>query len=165
MAFAVSCTDSGSNDPTGDDTMGDTQHAVCGDAMCEATEVGFCAADCGTGGNSNAVCGNAMCETSKGENQSTCFSDCGTGSGSGSGSGSSTSCPTDQTFLILCALCSADASLCMAPADAATCAACGGGGLGSGGGLGDIGCEGMVADGTCNAAAGEDATTCPSDCP
>jgi hypothetical protein len=73
LAFAVSCAESGTEDDEMEETQGGN---VCGDAMCAASEVGFCAADCGTGGNNaNAVCGNAMCETTLGENASTCFSD------------------------------------------------------------------------------------------
>ncbi len=156
MAFAFSCADSGTGDEG--DEMEETTGNVCGDATCAASEVGFCTADCGAGGNNaNAICGNAMCETSLGENASTCFSDCGAGSGSGSGSGSSTACPSN---LLECAPCLIDASLCVAPLTAATCQACLGGGGGSG--FGDIGCDGGAPDGTCSA--NEDAMLCPSDC-
>mgnify|MGYP006147401491 CR=1 FL=1 len=45
-------------------------------AVCAASEVGYCAADCGSGGNmQSAVCGNGMCETTKGENGTGSVSD------------------------------------------------------------------------------------------
>jgi hypothetical protein len=163
LAFAVSCADS--TTPTGDDDdMGSdmTSQNVCGDAVCAAAEVGYCMADCGGGGNNNAAtCGNGMCETTKGESATSCAVDCGgqgSGSDSGSGSGSSTSCPADPTECLLCAL--IDPSLCPAGMDPNSCIAC----IGGGGG-GDIGCDGGAPDGVCDAAAGEDNTFCPTDCP
>lgn len=165
LAFAVSCADSEGDDGMGDDD-GQSQN-VCGDGVCAAAEVGLCTNDCGNGGNNNggAVCGNGMCETTLGENGGTCLMDCNSGPGSGGGSGGgggSTTCPTDP---IECLFCTFDPSLCMGGLTQATCQACIGGGGGGGGGFGDAFCEGMAADGTCNAGAGEDATTCPSDCP
>lgn len=167
LSFAVSCADSGTGD---DDQMGDDQQHVCGDGVCAAAEVGTCTNDCGNGGNNNngAVCGNGMCETTLGENGATCLQDCGnmgTGSGSGSGSGNgSTTCPADPTECLFCLI---DASLCMNGLTATTCQACVGGlgGGGGGSGFGDLLCEGGAPDGTCNANAGEDNMTCPSDCP
>jgi hypothetical protein len=167
-AFAFSCADSGT---TGDDQGGDdtnTTENVCGDGTCATAEIGYCPTDCGEGGgnNNNATCGNGQCETTKGETASSCFSDCGgsgSGSGSGSGNGSTLDC-NDQNVLFGCFGCLLDPSACTPPLDATACQAClGGGGLGSGGG--DLLCEGGAPDGNCNAAAGEDATTCPSDCP
>jgi hypothetical protein len=145
----------------------DVSMNVCGDAVCAAAEVGYCMADCGNGGNNNAAtCGNGMCETTKGESATSCAVDCGgagSGAGSGSGSGSSTACPSDPTECFLCLI---DTSLCLPPLDQNTCTSClGAGGGGGGGGFGDIGCDGGAPDGTCDAAAGEDNTVCPTDCP
>lgn len=136
LAFVLGCADSGTGDDgAGDDQMGDQNQNVCGDGTCAASEVGFCAMDCGNGGNGNgsggAVCGNTQCETTKGESVSTCPSDCNTpGNGSGSNNGS-TNCPSDQTVCFLCLL---DATFCMG-VDQQTCQSCLGGGLGSGSGF------------------------------
>jgi hypothetical protein len=168
LAFAVACAESPG---TGDDDMGDdgnTSGNVCGDGTCATAEIGYCPTDCGEGGNNNnnAVCGNGQCETTKGESASSCFSDCG-GSGSGSGSGNTSgTCPADPNACFGCIL---DPSQCPSGLDANTCLTCilnGGGGSGSGfPGGGDLLCEGGAPNGTCNAAAGEDSSTCPSDCP
>ncbi len=168
LAFAFSCADSSA--PTGDDDMNDDDDMqsqnVCGDGLCAAAEVGYCMEDCGTGGNNNAAtCGDGLCESTKGESATSCASDCGgtgSGSGSGSGSGTSTTCPSDPTECFLCML---DPSLCLGGLDQNTCLSCLGLGSGGGGGFGDLGCENGAPDGTCNAAAGEDNTLCPSDCP
>jgi hypothetical protein len=166
LAFAFSCADSTSPEPTGEEEEEEVSQNVCGDGLCAAAEVGYCMMDCGTGGNNNAAtCGDGLCETTKGETATSCASDCGgTGSGTGSGSGSSTACPSDPTECFLCML---DPSLCLGGLDQNACLTClglGGGG-GGGGGFGDLLCEGGAADGNCNAAAGEDNSTCPSDCP
>ena len=158
LSLAVACSwgGSGSNTPQPDAS---TSHAVCGDGTCAASEVNNCPADCGQGsnqGSNQAVCGNGSCETTKGETAQSCPSDCNQGSGSGSGS-SALNC-SDPNTTISCLLCT-QAMLCTPPYDAISCAACGGGGFG------DLLCENMAADGVCNAGAGEDHTTCPSDCP
>lgn len=165
LAFAVACANSADPGDGDDDngSGGSQQQTQCGDGTCDSSEVGSCTSDCGTGtggnnGNNNTpVCGNGTCET--GESSSSCFSDCGTGSGSGSGSGSSTSCPSDPTACVLCIF---DPASCPSGLDQNACTNCI---ISGGGGFGDILCEGGAADGTCNAAAGEDATTCASDCP
>ncbi len=127
--------------------------AVCGDAVCAASEVGTCTQDCGSGGGSGSgsgtgtvVCGNNVCDT--GETNSSCPNDC-----TGGGGGSSGSCPTDP---LDCFGCLIDANLCPAGLDEAACTACiGGGGLPGGT------CNN---DGVCDA--GENAATCPIDnCP
>jgi hypothetical protein len=130
LAFVFACATTG-DDGTGDDQGGSdmTSNNVCGDGTCAATEVGFCTQDCGMGGNNNngsgsatgAVCGNGQCETTKGENATNCFSDCG-GQGSGSGSGStSTTCPTDPS---VCFASIFDATACTGGLDQTTCATC-----------------------------------------
>lgn len=170
LAFAVACANS-AGPPGGDDdgSGGSQQQASCGDGTCDASEVTSCSADCGSGGNNNnnnAVCGNGQCETTKGESISNCISDCG-GQGSGSGSGSGSGNPStldcsDFATLFACFACVSDPTACVPPFDAASCQACvGGGGLPGG----DLLCEGGAPDGVCNAAAMEDNTTCPSDCP
>jgi len=145
--------------PPGDDEPGSQE--VCGDDICAATEVGVCTADCGSnpnnpgsgsGSNPTVSCGNFTCEANLGETTSTCPADCG----SGSGSGSSTLDCNDQNTQIACIACIA--GLGCTGVNATDCQTC----LGGGGGLGS--CEGGMPDGTCNAAAGEDATTCPFDC-
>jgi hypothetical protein len=169
LAFAVACAESPG---TGDDQTGDDTNTgnVCGDGTCATSEVGYCPTDCGDGNNNqnNAVCGNGQCETTKGESASTCFSDCGNGNnGSGSGSGNTSgTCPSDPNACIGCLL---DPSQCPSGLDANSCLQCvlnggglGGSGLPGGSGLGS--CEGGAPDGNCNAAAGEDTTTCPFDC-
>jgi hypothetical protein len=137
LAFVISCAASSTEDE-GDDMMGGGggNDPVCGDGTCASSEVGYCPSDCGSGGGggNNAVCGNGTCETTKGENASSCFSDCGAGngSGSGSGSGSNTMCPSDP---FACFGCMLDPMLCPAGLDQTACQACLGGGLGSGSGL------------------------------
>lgn len=174
FAFVLACADSGTQEP--DDMNDDDQQTqnVCGDGTCAAAEVGYCQADCGAGGNggnNNATCGDGMCETTKGENGASCAVDCGGGGGTGSGGGgggTSTTCPSDPLECFGCLL---DMSLCPAGLDQNTCTTCltgglgGGTGGGTGGGFGDLLCEGGAPDGTCNANAGEDSSTCPSDCP
>lgn len=140
--------------------------AVCGDGTCASSEIGVCSTDCGasTGpkcGNSvcengedvntcavdcPAVCGDSKCEGP--ENASTCPGDCGGNTGG--------MCPADPLECFGCIL---DPSLCPAGLDPTTCQTCisGGGGGVPGGGA-------CTPDGVCDAAAGEDATTCPFDC-
>jgi len=139
-----------------------TSGSICGDGTCSADEVNTCSADCGSG-STNYVCGNGQCETSKGENAVNCAQDCNAGSGSGSGSGSATgNCPSDPSVCLACLL---DATMCPQGLDQSTCTSCvlgGTGGLGSGFGSGS-------GSGTCNfnmvCDTGEDATSCPTDCP
>lgn len=83
-----------------------------------------------------------------GENSTNCPGDCGGSQGG--------NCPADPTECFLCIL---EPTFCPAGLDEATCTACIGGG---GGGFSF--CENMAPDGNCNAAAGEDADTCPEDC-
>jgi hypothetical protein len=109
--------------------------AVCGDAVCAASEVGSCNADCG--GTVGPVCGNNVCETGEttascasdcttagpvcgdgtcdmagGENASNCAGDCGTTSGT---------CPADPNECLLCVL---DPTLCPSGHDETSCTAC-----------------------------------------
>lgn len=172
FAACASSGDGKTMPPAGDD---DPSNSVCGDGTCTADEVGVCADDCGSGGGgggggsnngsgsgSGSSCGNFTCEANLGEDTTTCPADCGTGGGGGGSTG--VDC-TDFAVLLACITCdAADPTSCIGvtPADCDTCL---GGGLGGGGGTGDLLCEGGAADGTCNAAAGEDATTCASDCP
>lgn len=125
--------------------------AVCGDSVCAASEIGFCAPDCGNGGgNTTPTCGNNTCET--GETSTSCPNDCA-GGGSGSGSGSSAACPSDPIECIGCII----GGPCPTGHDATSCQACA---LGGGGGLGN--CTGGMPDGMCDAS--EDPTSCPLDC-
>ncbi len=139
---------------------------VCGDAVCAASEIGVCTADCGTGntevcgngkceGNepttcasdcnaSSAVCGNGQCESS--ESNATCPGDCPTGGGG--------TCPSDPTECFVCIL----TSQCPTGLDPNTCQTC----ILGGGGGGGTGCTGGVPDGVCDA--NENSTTCPFDC-
>jgi hypothetical protein len=157
------------DDPPPDDPPA----AVCGDGTCASTEVGVCTQDCG--GTSNPVCGNGSCEGPT-ETNATCAQDCppsgpvcGDNVCDMAGGENSSNCPgdctgggsidcNDQMVLIACVACLLDPTGCSAlgvtEADCLTCA--GGGGISL--------CEGGAPDGTCNAGAGEDVTTCPDDC-
>lgn len=131
---------------------------VCGDSVCAASEIGVCTQDCGSGGGSGSstvVCGNNVCDA--GETNSSCPNDC-----TGGGSGSNANCPSDPTECLLCAF---EASLCMGGLTQELCTECALGGLGSGGlpGGGLPGGSGCNFDMVCDA--GEDATTCVTDCP
>jgi hypothetical protein len=149
---------SGSSNP-GVDAFGGNA-AVCGDNVCAATEVNNCPQDCGSGGNNNqAVCGNGTCETSKGESATSCPSDCntntGSNGGSNTGSGAALNCQ-DPTTLLACFTCLSGGGC--TGVDMNSCNTClGGSGLGSGTGSGACNFNGM-----CDA--GEDASTCPTDC-
>jgi hypothetical protein len=77
--------------------------AVCGDGVCAATEIGACAADCGS--QPMAVCGNGTCEAT--ESMQTCPGDCSSSAVCGNGT-----CETGETM----ATC---------PGDCATSAMCG----------------------------------------
>lgn len=161
----------GSNDPAPTpDANNNTP--VCGDGTCAAAEVGVCAQDCGSSaaqcGNlqcengesaqscpsdcsgGGPVCGDSQCDMAGGENSTNCPGDCGGTSGG--------QCPADPTECLFCLF---DPSFCPPGLDEATCTECA---LGGGGGGLSL-CEGGAPDGTCNAAAGEDNTTCPQDCP
>lgn len=182
LAFAFACANSAAPGDDDDGTGGSQQEISCGDAVCDASEVGICTADCGSGGSNNnnddAVCGNGTCESTKGETASTCSSDCLTpatcnNNGTCDAGETTANCAADcgstgtldcadPLTLIGCFGCISDPTACVAPFDSASCNACLGGG---GGGFGDLLCEGGAPDGVCNAAAGEDNTTCPSDCP
>ena len=89
VAIIVAC--GGGNGSGG--SGADAAAAVCGDGICEASEVRTCVQDCGSpvgpgsgsgsGSGQQAVCGNGICEP--GETAESCPSDCAQGSGSGSG--------------------------------------------------------------------------------
>jgi hypothetical protein len=81
-----------------------------------------------------------------GENSTNCPGDC---------TGSTLNCQ-DQNVQVACLLCIGFGA-CMPPATEQGCMDCLGGGFSF--------CEGMAPDGVCNPAAGEDAMTCPEDCP
>jgi hypothetical protein len=156
---ACATTDGGGGD---DGTTPPSSTPVCGDAVCAASEIGNCQADCGAGnpteqcnngkceGNepttcpadcaTTAVCGNGQCEST--ESSSTCPGDC-----SGSSGGQ---CPSDPTVCLFCLI---DTSLCTGGLTQATCQTCA---LGGGGG------GGTCPNGVCDA--GETASTCPFDC-
>jgi hypothetical protein len=161
-ALIAACATTGGGGDDGVDPPTDTP--TCGDAVCAASEIGVCAADCGTGGPStpvcgnntcegneptecptdcavNAVCGNNTCEAS--ETNATCPGDCTTGGGG--------NCPADP---IECFPCLLDPLFCPSGHTAATCQACI---LGGGGGLP------MCPNGVCDA--GETNASCPTDCP
>ena len=162
---ACATTDGGGDDGTNPPPPSGSP--VCGDAVCAASEIGTCPADCGTGmteqcGNGKcegnepttcasdcpaqgAVCGNGQCEST--ESMSTCPGDCTTGGGG--------TCPTNQQDCFLCLL---DMSLCPSGLDQNTCTTC----ILGGGGGGGIGCVGGMPNGVCDA--GEDANNCPFDC-
>lgn len=159
---ACATTDGGGGDDGNDPPPSDSP--TCGDAVCAASEIGVCQADCGSGGPSMEVCGNAKCE---GNEPTTCASDCATSAVCGNGQCESTessstcpgdctgsgggTCPSDPSVCFLCIL---DANLCTGGLDPTTCQAC----ILGGGGGGSATCP----NGTCDA--GEDANTCPFDC-
>jgi hypothetical protein len=170
-ACATSGEDGGGDDGTNDPPSSDTP--TCGDAVCAASEIGVCSTDCGSGNPSMEVCGNGACE---GNEPTTCVSDCSTAAVCGNGQCESTetnaTCPgdcttgggggtlncSDQNTQFACFACLLDPSFCTAPYDMNSCTACFGGGGGS------VMCEGGQPDGTCNANAGENSSTCPFDC-
>jgi hypothetical protein len=95
LTFVVAC---GSNPGATPDASGAKQ-PVCGDGICDVSEIHTCPADCGMGsgsGSSAAVCGNGICET--GENETNCPSDCTIsmcGNGICETGENSTNCPQD----------------------------------------------------------------------
>jgi hypothetical protein len=132
LIAACATTDGGGGDDGTVDPPGGG-NPVCGDAVCAASEIGVCQADCGTGGGNTEVCGNAKCEGNEpttcatdcqttavcgnnmceaSETSSTCPGDCTTGGGG--------MCPSDPTACILCLI---DQSLCPTGMTAATCQA------------------------------------------
>jgi hypothetical protein len=150
---------SGDDSPTPDALV-----PKCGDGVCAPSEIGNCAADCGSQqgavcGNHNCeigentgncmtdcpaqtACPNGTCDTNMGENSTTCPQDC-----------PSSACPTDPNTCIPCAFFNLG---CPAGLDMNGCVQCI---LGGGGGM----CTGGFPDGVCDAA--ENATNCPFDCP
>lgn len=133
MLFAVACSFGGTQENKQPDAGGSVG-ATCGDGVCAASEVGACAADCGTGmhgsgsgsgsgSSTQAICGNGTCEV--GENITTCPSDC-SGGGSGSGSGSGTLNCSDPNTIIVCLPCIIDPTQCVGVTQA-DCQACLGG--------------------------------------
>jgi hypothetical protein len=66
--LVAACSSGGTPSPDASGPGGD----VCGDGVCNATEIGACPQDCG--GTIGAVCGNSMCES--GETMATCPGDC-----------------------------------------------------------------------------------------
>ncbi|MBA3501088.1 MAG: hypothetical protein M4D80_05520 [Myxococcota bacterium] len=154
----------------GDDGVDPPSGATCGDAVCAASEIGVCQADCGSGGPSTEVCGNAKCE---GNEPTTCAADCATtavcGNGQCESSESNSTCPGDCTTTggggtcpsdpIECTLCViSQGAICPTGQTMTTCQACI---LGGGGGLPM--CSGGAPNGVCDA--GETNATCPLDCP
>ena len=151
----------------GSGTTGDDEPPVdatpvrCGDGVCASSEIGNCAADCGS--QQTPVCGNGTCEA--GENSQTCLSDCPVQSSCGNGVCDATetpaSCPGDcqsgaqcPTDLFVCLPCLL-VGLCPTGHDENSCTQCI---LGGGGG----GCSGGLPDGICDAS--ENSMTCPFDC-
>ncbi|MCW5803896.1 MAG: hypothetical protein KIT31_16075 [Deltaproteobacteria bacterium] len=96
LGFVVSltvmsaCSGSGSSPP---DAAASAD--VCGDGVCNATEIGSCTLDCG--GTVGATCGNAICEA--GETSATCPGDCPAGQQCGDGTctppENASNCPGD----------------------------------------------------------------------
>lgn len=163
MLIAACATTGGGGDDGVDPPTGPT----CGDAVCAASEIGVCAADCGSGMPSNEVCGNSICEGTEPstcatdcaavcgnntcestETSSTCPGDCTTGGGGGN-------CPADPLECLPCLL---DPLFCPSGHTDVTCQACI---VGGGGGIPM--CSGGAPNGVCDA--GETMQTCPLDCP
>jgi hypothetical protein len=175
MFVLGACASSDDGDGDDDGPPDPPPAAVCGDGTCASSEVGICTQDCGVNPGT-PTCGNGNCEN--GENSTTCASDCppagpvcGDNQCDMAGGENSTNCPgdcggsssldcNDFAVLFACLLCVQDPTQCVPPANPTDCEACTGGG---GGGFSF--CENMAPDGVCNAAAGEDADTCPEDCP
>lgn len=133
LIAACATTDSGGGDDGNDPPP--SSDPVCGDAVCAASEIGICAADCGSGGGNTEVCGNGTCE---GNEPTTCASDCQTTAVCGNGQCESTEsnstcpgdctggggggqCPADPTECFFCIL---DPSLCTNGLDPTTCQTC-----------------------------------------
>ncbi|HWU89819.1 MAG TPA: hypothetical protein VN253_21305 [Kofleriaceae bacterium] len=162
LLFVGACsTASVGGTPGGGSPAVDAAMPRCGDGVCAGSEIGNCIADCG----SSPKCGNGTCES--GESTATCPGDCPPVAVCGNGtceSGETTAscagdcpaqsnCPTDRTGCLVCALVGL---LCPSGLDKSSCVGCL---LDDGGGA----CAGGFPDGVCDA--GEDATTCPLDCP
>ena len=96
------------------------------------------------------MCGNGTCEAP--EDSTNCPNDCG------GNTGGTLDCQ-DQNTLLGCFACILDPTSCAAPFTEEACTAC----FGGGGGMSF--CAGGAPDGVCDAASGEDNTTCPEDCP
>lgn len=191
--LVVGCGGSPEPDPATPDAMVPAQ-AICGDGVCEGTEVGACQADCGAA----AACGDGACNGS--ETTATCPADCSTGGG-GCGDGTCTAPETAQNCPGDCTTGGGGTAqcgnlVCEAGETAASCASdCGGVGGNACPGTGDVdcffcwfdpttciapqteqvceACLGLGGGGTspcnvdlvCDPELGEDATNCPSDCP
>lgn len=167
---------------------------ICGDGVCEGSEVGGCNADCGAA----AACGDGTCNGN--ETTVNCPNDCTATGGGGCGDGTCTAPETADNCPGDCTTGGGGGAqcgnlVCEAGEDALTCASdCGGGGNACPGtgdvdcffcwfdpttciapqteqiceeclGLGGGGENPCNVDGVCEPEFGEDATNCPSDCP
>ena len=166
MLIAACATTGGGGDDGNDPPPGNDP--TCGDAVCAASEIGVCQADCGSGGPTTEVCGNNMCE---GNEPTTCATDCATSAVCGNNmceasettstcpgdctTGGGGTCPAEPFECILCMI--SEGALCPTGQDATTCEAC----ILAGGGIGM--CSGGMPNGVCDG--GETNATCPIDCP
>jgi hypothetical protein len=162
--FIVGACSTGDGSGTGDDDSpaADAAAPKCGDGICAGSEIGNCAADCGSG--PGVRCGNGMCEN--GESTATCATDCPAQSMCGNSvcdTGETTAncpsdcpaqgnCPADPTECLFCALIGIG---CPTGHDMTSCTTCV---LGGGGGT----CSGGFPNGVCDP--GENVTNCPFDC-